>query len=61
MAGGGRKETSGEMLNEGNWVILQRTDLAYQSFHKCSFGKGSRHNVNPISEYLLYWEIRPEE
>lgn len=36
-----------QRLNEENEVILQRADLVYQSFHEFSFGKGSKHNVNP--------------
>lgn len=36
-----------QRLNEENEVILWRTDLVCQSFHKFSFGKGAKHNVNP--------------
>lgn len=36
-----------QRLNEENEVILWRTDLVRQSFHKFSFGKGAKHNVNP--------------
>ena len=36
-----------QRLNEENEMILQRTDLVCQSFHKFSLGKGAKCNVNP--------------
>lgn len=36
-----------QRLNEENEVILQRADLVCRSFREFSFGKGSKHHMNP--------------